>query len=165
MGARTAFLAAASRPDLVDRLVMLEGHVAGTDRPDEAVALGRFFASWPVPFANEDAVRSHLGNEPIVDAWVQDLEVTPRGLCPRFDADIMERTIAAVHEPRWAEWETLGVPTLAVFAEHGMFSAADKDELIHRRPATERVDLVGGSHDAHLDAFAEWVETLQAWVR
>uniref|UniRef100_UPI0035AB73DC transposase n=1 Tax=Microbacterium sp. BF1 TaxID=2821146 RepID=UPI0035AB73DC len=31
MGAHTAFLAAAARPDLADGLVMLEGHVSGSD--------------------------------------------------------------------------------------------------------------------------------------
>ena len=43
-GAHTAFLVAAARPDLVDRLVMLEGHVAGSDDPEGAARLGRYFA-------------------------------------------------------------------------------------------------------------------------
>lgn len=110
MGAHTAFLTAAARPDLVDRLV------------------------------------------------------TPEGLMPRFDADIMERTILEVHAARWAEWEALEVPTLAVFAAHGMFSDEDKEELIRRRRQTDRIDLATGSHDAHLDAFEEWVDALQGWL-
>lgn len=165
MGAHTAFLTAAARPDLIERLVMLEGHVAGDKDPDAAAALGRFFASWPTPFTDEAAVRSHLGEEAVVDAWINDFEVTADGLRPRFDADVMERTIAAVHEPRWTEWEVLRVPTLAVFASDGMFSAEDKDELIHRRPQTERVNLTSGSHDAHLDAFDEWIRTLRTWLQ
>jgi pimeloyl-ACP methyl ester carboxylesterase len=164
MGAHTAFLTAAARPDLVERLVMLEGHVAGSADPDEAARLGRFFASWPTPFVDRAAARAHLGHDAVVGAWVDDLEVTADGLRPCFDADVMERTIAAVHVPRWAEWAAVEVPTLAVFAADGMFSAGDKDELIRRRPATDRVDLVGGSHDAHLDAFDLWVEVLRAWL-
>ncbi len=164
MGAHTAFLTAVARPDLVDRVVMLEGHAAGSDNPDAAAALGRFFASWPAPFVDEVSARAHLGDEAIVDAWVADLEVTQEGLRPRFDADIMERAIAAVHEPRWVEWEALEAPTLAVFAENGMFSEADKGELIRRRAATDRVDLAAGSHDAHLDAFDEWVGVLRSWL-
>lgn len=164
MGAHTAFLIAAERPDLVERLVMLEGHVAGTNNPDEAAALGRYFASWPVPFADEATARGHLGDDAIVDAWIADLKMTQEGLAPRFDADIMERTIAAVHESRWEEWENLEVPTLAIFARNGMFSTEDKDELIRRRPATQRVNLAGGSHDAHLDAFNEWVDVLRPWL-
>lgn len=165
MGAHTAFLTAVARPDLVDRLVMLEGHVAGSADPQEAADLGRWFASWPTPFADEGAARTFLGDDAIVDAWVADLEDTREGLVPRFDADIMQRTIEAVHEPRWAEWEALQVPTLAIFAAHGMFSRQDKDELIRRRPATVRVDLTSGSHDAHLDACDQWTEVLIRWLR
>lgn len=77
----------------------------------------------------------------------------------------MERTIAAVHQPRWAEWEGLEVPALAVFARGGKFSEADKNELIRRRPATGRVDMGSGSHDAHLDAFDEWIDVLRQWLR
>lgn len=164
MGAHTAFLAAAARPDLVAGLVMLEGHVSGNDDPYEATGLGEYFASWPVPFEDEGAARGFLGDDAIVDAWVADLEQTDDGLVPRFDAEVMQRTIEAVHEPRWDEWQALPVPALAVFAKYGMFSDADKDELIRRRPETNRVDLDGGSHDAHLDAFDEWIDVLSRWL-
>lgn len=45
-----------------------------------------------------------------------------------------------------------------------MFSAEDTDELTRRRPATQRVDPEGVSHDAHLDAFDEWVDALRRWL-
>jgi pimeloyl-ACP methyl ester carboxylesterase len=69
-----------------------------------------------------------------------------------------------VHAPRWAEWENLTTPTLAVFAEHGMFTAAEKDELVRRRPGTRRADLPGASHDAHLDGFVAWSEILRDYL-
>lgn len=164
MGAHTAFLTAAARPDLVEGLVMLEGHVRGSDDPGEVVGLGKFFASWPLPFTDEDEARAFLGDGAIVDAWIADLEAASDGLRPRFDADVMQRTIAAVHQPRWEEWEALKVPTLALFAKDGMFSDADKEELIRRRPSTQRIDLAAGSHDAHLDAFGEWIDALCGWL-
>ncbi len=164
MGAHTAFLVAASRPDLVDRLVMLEGHVAGEDDPQSAADLGRYFSTWPSTFPDEGEARRFLGSDAIVDAWIADLESTPAGLRPRFDADVMEGAIRAVHVPRWDEWAQLEPPTLAVFAAHGMFTAAAKDELLERRPATRRGELVGGSHDAHLDAFDEWITVILAWL-
>lgn len=164
MGAHTAFLVAAARPDLVERLVMLEGHAAGGGGADEAEALGRYFASWPTPFADEAEAAAFLGDDSIVAAWIDDFEVTPSGLMPRFDADVMERTIAAVHEPRWTEWESLVVPTLAVFGRRGMFSDAQKDELIRQRPQTDRIDLDQGGHDAHLDATDQWFEVLRRWL-
>lgn len=49
--------------------------------------------------------------------------------------------------------------------QEGLFPAADKDELISRRPATDRVDLRSGSRDAHLDAFDEWIEALRRRLR
>ncbi|MGO2066997.1 alpha/beta fold hydrolase [Glutamicibacter arilaitensis] len=164
MGAHTAFLAAAARPDLVEGLVMLEGHVAGNEDLSEADGIGRYFASWPVPFKDEAAAREFLGDDPIVDAWIAFLQPTEDGLIPRFDAAVMQRTIEAVHEPRWVQWEALKVPTLAIFAKHGMFSEADKDELFRRRPRADRIDLAGGSHDAHLDAFDLWVDALRDWL-
>jgi len=164
MGAHTAFLVAALRPDLVGGLVMLEGHVAGNDDPAEAAGLGAYFASWPFPFADETAARDFLGDDAIVDAWVADLHATEDGLVPRFDAAVMQRTIEAVRESRLDEWVALQVPTLAIFAKHGMISEAEKDELIRRRPETDRIDLVGGSHDAHLDDFDEWIDVLRRWL-
>ncbi|MEV7692011.1 alpha/beta hydrolase [Microbacterium sp. NPDC089189] len=162
MGAHTAVLTAVARPDLIRRVIMLEGHVAGSDRSEEAAELGRYFASWPRPFADAAAARAFLGTSALSDAWIADLEPRPDGLHPRFDADVMETVIAAVHEARWAEWDELRVPTTAVFADGGMFTAAQKDELISRRPSTRRIDIAGASHDAHLDAFERWVEILRA---
>lgn len=164
MGAHTAFLTAAARPDLVERLVMLEGHVSGSDDPDEAARLGAFFDSWPDTFANPDEARAFLGESALTEAWISDLEPTSEGLRPRFDADVMQRTIEAVHEPRWTEWESLTVPTLVVFAEHGMFSSEQRAELIQRRPHTVRADLQGASHDAHLDGFDDWIGVLRGYL-
>ncbi|WP_156954028.1 hypothetical protein [Brachybacterium phenoliresistens] len=90
-----------------------------------------------------------------------DLLPTDEGLVPRFDAAVVQSTIDAVHEPRGDEWEALTVPTLAIFAKHGMVSGADKDELIRRRPETDRTDLGRGGRDAHLDAFDEWIDVLR----
>ncbi len=163
MGAHTAFLTASARPDLVDCLVMLEGHVAGDDDPGAARGLGEFFATWPPSFADETAARRVLGDSPLADAWIDDLERTLDGLRPRFDADVVRAVIEAVHAPRWDEWEALTTPTLAVFADEGMFTAEAKHELVRRRPGTWRADLAGAGHDAHLDAFDDWIGVLRAF--
>ncbi|WP_017605801.1 alpha/beta fold hydrolase [Nocardiopsis alkaliphila] len=163
MGGHTALLTAVDRPDLVDRLVLLETHPGGGD-PAQAADLGAFLASWPLPFATPKVARSFLGEGVLARAWIEDLEQACGGLRPRFDPLVMERTLRAVLEPRWAEWERLEVPTLAVFAEHGMFTADQKEEMIARRPHTHRVDLPGASHDAHLDRHGLWVDTLRRWL-
>jgi len=161
MGAHTAFLTAHRRPDLVRQLVMLEGHVSGSNRPEESLELGAFFRSWPSTFTTAEDALSFLGASPLAAAWIADMETTQEGLRPRFDPDVMERAIRAVHEPRWDEWESLRVPTVAVFGDNGMFTPEQKDELLRRRPETIRADISNASHDAHLDAFDEWAAVLR----
>ena len=73
----------------------------------------------------------------------------------------MQAVAAAVGEERWAEWESVEVPVVAVFADGGMFTEAQKTELVARGRDVRRVDLVGASHDAHLDCFDQWVAVLR----
>lgn len=160
MGAHTAMLAASARPDLVRMLVMVEGGVHGSP-PEAAQRIGGYFASWPAPFPNAEAASAFLGDSAVARAWSAGLEQRSDGLHPRFDAAFLQASIAAVHaQPRWEEWEALPVPTAAVFAAEGMFDEAGRAALVQARPATLRVDLSSGSHDAHLDAAEEWSAVL-----
>lgn len=160
MGAHTAMLVAAARPDLVSRLVMLEGNQGGGSAADHQ-ALGDFFRSWDVPFVSRAAAAEALGDGPLQRAWVEDLEQRADGWYPRFDADVVQAVITAVGEERWAEWEGLEVPVVAVFADGGMFTEQQKAELVARGRDVRRVDLAGASHDAHLDCFDAWVAALR----
>ena len=163
MGAHTAMLVAAARPDLVRQLVMLEGNQGGGSA-DAPAALGDFFRSWKVPFASRDEAAAALGDGPLERAWIEDLEERANGLHPRFDADVMQATIEAVTEPRWTEWERIAVPVLVIYADGGMFSEDQKSEFIRRGRDVRRVDLINATHDAHLDAFEQWVDTLRAFI-
>ncbi|MFT4260013.1 alpha/beta fold hydrolase [Microbacterium sp.] len=161
MGAHTAFLTAAAHPGIVRAVVMLEGHAGGSESKADAEGLGAFFRSWPTPFADEQAARAFLGESVLTDAWIVDMERADGGFVPRFDADFMQHTLAAVHEPRWSEWRSLEASILAVFAESGMFSEQQKAELLATNPRAQRVDIAGASHDAHLDAFEQWISVLR----
>jgi pimeloyl-ACP methyl ester carboxylesterase len=163
MGAHTAMLVAAWRPELVRRLVLLEGNEGGGSPADHA-ALGDFFRSWAVPFATRDAARQALGDDALAQAWVADLQERDGGLYPRFDADVMVATITAVAVPRWEEWESVKAPTLVIYADGGMFSAEQKSSFVERGANATRVELVGASHDAHLDAFEQWIAALRQFV-
>jgi pimeloyl-ACP methyl ester carboxylesterase len=66
-----------------------------------------------------------------------------------------------VAEPQWEHWRSLAIPTTAVFAADGMFSADEQADFVAARPGTRCVTLTSGSHDAHLDATAEWAKTLR----
>ena len=160
MGAHTALLVAAARPDLVRMLVLLEGDVQGSP-PEASERIGGYFASWPVPFADAATAEGFLGDTAIGRAWLADLEPCEGGLRPRFEPAFLQASIAALHaEARWEEWENLAVPTAAVFAPDGMFDEERKLAFLEARPGTLRVDLGAGSHDAHLDATAEWAAVL-----
>ena len=151
MGAHTAMLAAAARPDLVPGLVMIEGGVGGST-DDYPARLEAFFAGWPVPFADEDAARSFLGDTAIARAWVADLEPRADGLWPRFDADIMAAAIRGVAATaRWPEWQGLTVPTLLIMGEHGTVPAGEVRRMRSLRPGVRHAVVPGAGHDVHLD--------------
>ncbi|KJC63857.1 alpha/beta fold hydrolase [Agreia bicolorata] len=163
MGAHTAMLVAAARPDLVDRLVLLEGG-EGSGDPKTNARMGEFFASWPVPFATVEAARAFLGDGPLESAWASDLERREDGYYPRFDSDVMVRVIDAVAVPRWSEWESVVAPTLAVFAENGLFTQDAKAEFVRRGRKVQCAEIAGASHDAHLDSFDAWIALVKEFL-
>jgi pimeloyl-ACP methyl ester carboxylesterase len=167
MGGHTAMLVAAWYPHLVTRLVMLEAGVGGTAPGDEdyPARLGRWFASWPVPFADRAAAVAHLGGTPTARALAADLDETPDGLRPRFDADVMEAAIAPVAaEARWAEWSSIAAPTLLVRGDRGTVPADEDARMRAERPDVRHAVIAGAGHDAHLDAPAAWQALLALYV-
>lgn len=159
MGAHTAMLIAAAHPALVRKLVLLEGN-EGSGSAEDHAGIGDYFRSWEVLFPTRDDARESLGDGPLAQAWVADLEERADGLYPRFDAEVMVRTISEVAVPRWREWESITMPTLVVYADGGMFTEEQKTGFVGRGNNVTRVDLTGASHDAHLDAFRQWATVL-----
>lgn len=162
MGAHTAMLTAAARPDLVRTLVLLEGGEGSGTRQEHA-ALGKYLRSWPVPFADRAAAAAFLGDGPLQRAWIADLEEREDGLHPRFDPEVMIASITPVEIPRWQAWSRVQAPTLVVYADSGMFTEEQKDRFVERGSDVTRVDLAAGSHDAHLDAFEQWTTALASF--
>ncbi|HZY98270.1 MAG TPA: alpha/beta fold hydrolase, partial [Candidatus Baltobacteraceae bacterium] len=69
MGGITAFLVAARRPDLVDRLIVIEAtsHNHGGDEP--------WLSHWPLPFQDLDAARAFFESQRVnADVWIDVLE-------------------------------------------------------------------------------------------
>lgn len=93
-----------------------------------------------------------------------DLEEREDGLYPRFDADVMVRTISEVAVPRWKEWESITAPALVIYADGGMFTEEQKTQFVGRARNVTRVDLIDASHDAHLDAFEQWNTVLREFL-
>ncbi|MBL7255255.1 alpha/beta fold hydrolase [Paractinoplanes lichenicola] len=159
MGAHTAMLAAAADPSRVRGLVMIEGGVGGStdDYPER---LRAYFASWPIPFADESAAREFLGDRPITDAWIAGFERRPDGLWPRFDPDVMKAAIAPVAATaRWSEWRSLTVPVLQILGEHGSIPPDEVEQM-----AAPRVVVPGAGHDVHLEAPDETARLILEFV-
>jgi len=163
MGAQTAMLVTAQRPDLVERLVMLEGGAAGETEQSITMTM-EFLSAWPLPFDSPSSAAAFLGPTAPAQAWVRDLERCLDGFRPRFDTDVMAETLRGLRQSRWPEWQGLAAPTMAVFAEHGKFSAGRRAELIARRPATFHLTLPDTGHYAHLEQFETWMTALHRFL-
>jgi len=164
MGAHTAMLTAARHPELVSRLVMLEGGVGGSE-DDYPTRLGKWFASWPLPFPSPADAVEFLGSTSLARAWAEDLEQRADGYWPRFDPDIMEaaiRPIAAAAQ--WASWQSVRAPTLLV---RGADSRVPEDEIARMRelrPDVELATIADSGHDAHLDQPEAWTRLLREFI-
>ena len=160
MGAHTAMLTAAWHPEAVSRLVMLEGGVGGSE-DDYPTRLGRWFASWPVPFGSRAAAVEFLDRTSLARAWAEDLEERDGGFWPRFDADVMEAAIRPVAATaQWPAWQQVRAPTLLV---RGAQSRVPDDEIarmLDLRPGVEMVTIPDSGHDAHLDQPQAWTQRL-----
>lgn len=163
VGGQTAMLAAAARPDLVERLVLLESGPGGEDPAGNERARA-YFRSWPLPFPDEQAAVAFFGDSPLAGVWLAALQRRDDGMWPPFNPLVMDRVLASMSVPYWQEWERVTAPTLVVCAEHGMFTATQKNESIRRGQVVVRVDLAGASHDAHLDSFDAWIAALRTFL-
>jgi pimeloyl-ACP methyl ester carboxylesterase len=162
LGGQTALLLAARRPDLVRGLVLADAGPAGVgdERAVEAnvadlvAALGR----WPVPFASREAAVAFFGGPSLsAEAWAGGLEQRDGGWWPRFEVEVMARTLReATSRSYWEEWARIGCPALVVRAGRGQLALADTRAMAQRGRRVEVVDLPDAGHDLHLEAPEQW---------
>ena len=165
MGASTALLVAAERPDLVRRLVLVEGGIGGGG-PQATAPVARWLHSWPAPFADRDAFVEFFGGSPAVArAWADGLNVRVDGLWPRWDADVLVESLTHVHAiARWKAWERVSAPTLVVRGADGLLSEHEAEEMVRRGRAARLVTVAGAGHDVHLEAPRAWQDALHAFL-
>jgi pimeloyl-ACP methyl ester carboxylesterase len=170
LGGRTALLLAARRPDLVRGLVVADAGPAGGDEADvvesDLAELEKSLRRWPVPFASRDAAVEFFGGPSLsAEAWADGLEHREGAWWPRFDIDVMVRTLReAVSRSCWEDWERIACPSLVVRAGDGSLSRADAQAMAARGQHARLVELAGAKHDLHLDRPAEWREALAEFV-
>jgi pimeloyl-ACP methyl ester carboxylesterase len=165
MGGNSAYLTAASHPELVTALIVVEaspyGPVPGL--PDH---IRRWLDSWPTPFADQEAAREFFASQGFApEAWAEGLELRPDGLWPAFNRDTL---IACMDDlaarDYWREWRSIRCPTLLVRGERGNFEDDHFAELARLLPAASCVTIRGAGHDVHLDAPRELAEEVGAWL-
>jgi pimeloyl-ACP methyl ester carboxylesterase len=165
LGALTAITLAATRPELVKAMVVVDADpAAGSARTvaDVEASLRR----WPVPFPSVLAAAQYFGGSPgSAAAWANGLERRDDGWWPRFDFDVMTQTLQeALGRDYWTEWEQIRCPVLVLRAENGDVSEATAEEMTERLPTARTIEIPGAGHDLHLDSPNEWHAVLGGFL-
>ena len=106
------------------------------------------------------------GDNELGHAWADGFEQRADGLWPRWDIEVMVRTMAPVFEREYGpEWESLPQPTLLVLGQTGSIDPIRVDRMLAVRPATRRVTIEGAGHDVHLDQPRAWLHALDEFLR
>lgn len=151
LGGHTAMLTAAAHPGLVRALVLVEAGSGGPN-PNGPADIGGWLASWPTPFPSREAAVAFLGGGPVGAGWAAGLEERDGGWWPRFDRDVMVRSLAEnAQRSYWHEWGQVMCPTLVVLAQSSFIPAPEADEMLRQRPDTMAMSIPGTGHDLHLE--------------
>jgi len=166
LGGHLAFLLAARRPDLVRALVVAEASPDADPRGVGAKRVRSWLEGWPVPFpSREEAVAFFGGPSLYAHAWSAGLQRREEGWWPRFDVEVMERTLReGTRRDHWSEWERIACPALVVRAGEGYNSAEDLQAMAARLPGARFRDIPGAGHDLHLDRPVEWRDALEGFL-
>ena len=163
LGAHTAFLLAAQRPELVRALVVAEATPAAD--PEGPARVREWLDAWPVPFRGRADALRHFGDTGWGRTWADGLEQRPDGLWPAFHPAVM---VAALEELErrsyWAEWGRIECPTLVVRGANGGMDAAFAERMAAALPSARAVTIAAAGHDVHLDQPARWREAVEAFL-
>ncbi|APE22847.1 MULTISPECIES: alpha/beta fold hydrolase [Streptomyces] len=156
LGGSTALLTAAAHPALPRALVLVEAGPGGANAGVQEQICG-WLRAWPVPFPSREVAAAYLGGgrEPVGEGWARGLEERPDGLWPRFDPEVMVRSLDEIATRAfWDEWAAIACPTLTVLGQGeqgGIISGAEYAEMVRLRPSLHGASLPGTGHDVHLE--------------
>jgi pimeloyl-ACP methyl ester carboxylesterase len=150
-GGHIAFLFAASHPELVRSLVVIEASPSGPN-PGSVSSVRNWLLAWPRPFTSRQQAAEFFGGPPHADAWVDGLEARDRGLWPQFDDDVLLAALGHLAaQSWWDDWKKVTCRSLIVFGEKSIVSAADVDRMSTTGPHPEAQVVAHAGHDVHLD--------------
>lgn len=164
-GGDIALMVAATRPDLLSAVVVIE---ASPEFDDETRALiAGWFRSWPESFPSLDDARSffmeaelqHLG------LWLNGLRRTERGYEPDFHPGDMVTILERADEGLWHLLPDIQTPTLAITGEAGMVSPEAADRMVRAIPNARHELVRGAGHNVHLDDPAACTDLIEAFLR
>jgi pimeloyl-ACP methyl ester carboxylesterase len=163
LGAHTAFLLAARRPQLVRAVVVAEA----TPEADPAApaAVEAWLRSWPVPFKARADALTFFGDTTWGRAWADGLERRDDGMWPAFDVDVMVASLAeTAGREWWDDWRRVSCPALVVRAGAGDIPDAVVDRMVSEAPRATSAVIPDAGHDLHLHQPARWRDAVQAFL-
>jgi pimeloyl-ACP methyl ester carboxylesterase len=109
--------------------------------------------SGPASAGNQAMIEnSAAGRVGTADEVAAGLEEREGGWWPRFDRDVMVRSLAEDAQRSFRhEWGQVACPTLVVLAQSSFIPAQEADEMLRQQPATMSMSIPGTSHDLHLE--------------
>jgi pimeloyl-ACP methyl ester carboxylesterase len=164
LGAHTAFLLAARRPELVRALVAAEA--TPEPDPDAPASVEGWLRSWPVPFAGREDALAFFGDTVWGRAWADGLERRDDGLWPAFDVDVMVASLAETAERDcWEEWRRVSCPALVVRAGDGNIPEPVVERMVAEAPDAISAVVADAGHDLHLHQPERWREVIEGFLR
>ncbi|MER7479489.1 alpha/beta hydrolase [Streptomyces sp. NPDC126510] len=161
LGGHTAMLLAASHPELVQSLILVEAGPAGPS-PDLPAQIAGWLDSWPTPFKSLEEAESFLGHE----AWTRTLEQRADGWHSTMDRDTIIASVAELATTAyWEEWSRITCPTLLIQGERGTMRPGEPAEMLSRRPQTRLTRIPDAAHDVHLDQPERLYEAIASFLR
>jgi pimeloyl-ACP methyl ester carboxylesterase len=162
LGGLTAFLFAARRPRLIDRLVVAEATPAAD--PEAPAAVSSWLDQWRQPFASFDDALAFFGDTNWGRTWAGGLDHRDGGYWPGFHADTMIRAITeTATSSYWNEWRSIACPTLVVRGETGI-PASTLARMLDELPTAEAVTIRSAGHDIHLEQPAQWNQAIHNFI-
>jgi pimeloyl-ACP methyl ester carboxylesterase len=163
LGGITALLLAARRPEFVRGLVVAEA--TPDEDPEGAAAVGRWFASWPLPFPSGAEARVFFGGDTLrARAWCAGLEERAGGLWPAFEADVLLAALAeAGARSYWEEWTGVRCPALVVRAARGA-PGEQAERMAELLPGARLAEIADAGHDLHLDQPERWRDVVLEFI-
>ncbi|MDT0318367.1 alpha/beta fold hydrolase [Streptomyces millisiae] len=161
MGGSVAYRLAAHHPDLVSRLVVIEGPA----RNEPPVLDAR---DWPRRAAGLAELRALLTERvgQVADYFLESAAEHPDGWGLSFDPETLLRSQRALLGDWWPDWLGSACPALLLHGEDStVLPTAQAREMTARRPDTRLVTFPGRGHWVHDEDPAGVAEAVLAFLR